>query len=54
VAFLAGGPAPADAAVLTFAHLVARHILAAHGARLAIDADGTTLSLHVPRGDPAS
>jgi len=54
VAFLAGGPAPADAALLTFAHLVARHILAAHGATLAIDDDGTTLSLRVPGGDSSA
>jgi light-regulated signal transduction histidine kinase (bacteriophytochrome) len=50
LAFLAGGPAPDDPAILGLGHLVARRILEGHAATLVVE-EGS-LALHVPRADP--
>jgi signal transduction histidine kinase len=46
--YLGGGAVPADPAALTFAQMVGRRIVDGHGARLALDAEGTALELRVP------
>ena len=52
VDFLAGGPIPADPAALGFGHMVARRILADHGAVVSFNADGCAIALTVPLADP--
>jgi nitrogen fixation/metabolism regulation signal transduction histidine kinase len=52
--YLAGGTMPTDPAALTFAQLVGRRIVDDHGARLALDPDGTALVLHVPLAKPGA
>jgi signal transduction histidine kinase len=54
VAYLAGGPAPADASALSLDHMVVRRVVELHDARVALDATGTELSLRLPLGDPAA
>jgi K+-sensing histidine kinase KdpD len=54
VEFIAGGPAPADAALLSFGHIVGRRILADHHARLDFNTDGCAILLKVPGADPAA
>jgi K+-sensing histidine kinase KdpD len=54
VDFIAGGPVPADPALLTFGHLVGRRILADHRAGLAFNAEGCAILLTIPGADPAA